>query len=82
MRRLLGSCGSAVRSGFLPVVLLLCRNNHRAFVMRSTDDGLTFTEPREITESIRTPEFDWTRVASGPGNGIQIQTGGMPLVTE
>ncbi len=59
------------------IVLLLCRNNHQSFVMRSADDGLTFTEPREITESIRTPEFDWTRVATGPGNGIQMKSGRM-----
>ena len=57
------------------IILLLCRNNERAFVMMSEDDGETFTPPDEITSSIKGAHCDWTRVATGPGHGIQMRSG-------
>ena len=57
------------------VILLLCRNNQRVFVMRSADEGETFSPPRDITEQVKQVDFDWTRVATGPGNGIQTRSG-------
>jgi len=56
-------------------VLLLCRNNERAFAMRSSDDGLSFTSPEEITRQVQPEDFAWTRIATGPGNGIRMSTG-------
>jgi sialidase-1 len=49
----------------------------RAFYMRSNDDGLTFSEPVEITpvfEEFR-QEYDWNVIAPGPGHGIQLADG-------
>jgi len=57
------------------IILPFCRNNRRVFVMQSTDDGLTFTAPREITEELRGPDFPWSRIATGPGHGIQMSSG-------
>lgn len=49
----------------------------RAFYMRSTDDGRTWSKPVEITyafEKFR-PEYDWKVLATGPGHGIQLRSG-------
>jgi len=51
--------------------LAFCRNNERVFVTHSDDDGLTWAKPREITESVKAPEWRW--YATGPGSGIQLQ---------
>jgi hypothetical protein len=41
--------------------------------MHSSDDGLTWSQPEEITADVK--EKDWTWYATGPGSGIQIQHG-------
>ena len=43
------------------------------WITRSTDDGATWTVPREITSQVKRP--DWTWYATGPGNGIQLRSG-------
>ena len=43
------------------------------WVMRSDDDGLTWSQPEDITKSVKRPE--WTWYATGPGSGIQIRHG-------
>jgi sialidase-1 len=48
-------------------------DTRRVFVCRSTDDGLTWTRPEEITGTTKKP--DWTWYATGPGNGIQVTKG-------
>lgn len=49
---------------------------HRtAWVLRSQDDGLTWSAPRDISESVRKPEYRW--YATGPGHGIQLTSGRM-----
>ncbi|MGA1606806.1 MAG: sialidase family protein [Planctomycetota bacterium] len=48
-------------------------DTRRIFVLRSEDDGVTWTEAEEITGTAKQP--DWTWYATGPGNGIQIQEG-------
>ena len=58
------------------IVLLFCRNNRRVFVMHSDDDGARFSTPLEITDSLRN-DFAWSRVATGPGNGIRMASGRM-----
>ncbi|MBT7304326.1 MAG: exo-alpha-sialidase [Victivallales bacterium] len=49
------------------------KDTRRVYVARSTDDGLTWTKPEEITATTKKP--DWTWYATGPGNGIQLTTG-------
>jgi len=49
----------------------------RAFYQVSRDDGITFSEPVEITyvfEEFRS-QYDWTVNASGPGHGIVLKNG-------
>ncbi len=48
-------------------------DTRRVFVLSSADDGYTWSEPREITGSVK--DSSWTWYATGPGSGIQIQRG-------
>ncbi len=43
------------------------------WVMRSEDDGVSWSAPIEITRSVKRPH--WTWYATGPGVGIQTRTG-------
>lgn len=43
----------------------------RVFVQRSTDDGLTWSTPREITAWVKRPEWRW--YATGPGHAIALR---------
>ncbi len=45
----------------------------RVFVTKSDDDGVTWTQPREITASVKKPHWRW--YATGPVNGIQLEHG-------
>ena len=59
------------------IEMLYCINYARCFSMRSTDDGLTWSEPLDITgifEPFRS-KYDWKVIATGPGHGIQIKSG-------
>jgi sialidase-1 len=65
----------ADRSG--AVHLLYCVEYARCFYRRSDDDGVTFSEPVEITgafEPMRAAH-DWKVIATGPGHGIQLRSG-------
>jgi sialidase-1 len=71
------------------IVLLLTRNpgsvtekqiidssveaTRTVWITRSADDGATWIPPKEITTSVKRP--DWTWYATGPGNGIQLRSG-------
>ena len=46
----------------------------RNYVVCSDDDGVTWSKPRDVTRTTKTPERV-TIVASGPGIGIQLRTG-------
>jgi sialidase-1 len=48
------------------------KDTRRIFVLSSNDDGNNWSQAREITASVKKP--DWTWYATGPCNGIQIQT--------
>jgi sialidase-1 len=63
------------RSGVIH--MLYCINYARCYYMRSTDDGLTFSAPKEITASFEPfrPRCPWNVLATGPGHGIQLKTG-------
>lgn len=49
------------------------KGTRTVWVSQSTDDGLTWSPPREITDSTKRP--DWTWYATGPGAGIQMRHG-------
>jgi sialidase-1 len=59
------------------VHFLFCLEYMRVFHMRSDDDGITFSQPAEITSVIDAfrPEYAWQVVATGPGHGIQLENG-------
>lgn len=48
-------------------------DTRRVFVIYSDDNGLTWSEAREITSSAKLPE--WTWYATGPCHGIQLAKG-------
>jgi sialidase-1 len=49
------------------------RDNDQVFMMSSSDDGKTWSKPREITADVK--QKDWSWYATGPGNGIQLTRG-------
>ncbi len=48
-------------------------DTRRVFVTFSDDDGHSWSQPSEITDSVKLP--DWTWYATGPGAGIQLGLG-------
>ncbi len=48
----------------------LSKDTRRIFMTMSDDDGITWTEPEEITDDVKKEE--WTWYATGPCHGIQI----------
>lgn len=44
-----------------------------AWVTSSRDDGVTWSQPREISDQVKDPR--WTWYATGPGHGIQLRGG-------
>ena len=57
--------------------LVFCRDNQSVFVSHSEDDGLTWSQPRDITDRVKDPT--WKYVAAGPGHGIQLNNGRLLL---
>ena len=53
--------------------LPFCKDNRQVFVMKSTDDGVTWSEPVEITRDVKDPS--WKYIGAGPGHGIQLKNG-------
>ena len=56
-------------------VHLLCLENYKRLFHRvSEDDGLTWSEPEEITDALeaRRAEYPWTCAAVGPGHGLRL----------
>jgi len=49
------------------------RGNAEILLMNSTDDGETWSEPVNISDSAKAPT--WPFVGTGPGHGIQLRTG-------
>jgi sialidase-1 len=48
------------------------RDTRRIFVLRSEDEGLSWSQPEEITSKVKKPE--WTWYATGPVHGIQLDS--------
>jgi sialidase-1 len=59
------------------IEFLYCINYARCYSMRSTDDGVTWSEPVDITASFEPlrKHYDWKVIATGPGHGIQLKCG-------
>lgn len=59
------------------VHMLFCLEYMRAFYQRSEDDGLTWSDPVEITTAFDTfkRDYDWRVIATGPNHSIQLQNG-------
>ncbi len=55
------------------IIAQTSRDTRRVFVSHSTDGGLTWTAPQEITSAVK--RDTWTWYATGPGSGIQIRHG-------
>jgi sialidase-1 len=48
-------------------------DTRRVYVLRSVDEGQSWSPPQEITTDVKQP--DWTWYATGPGSGIQMKQG-------
>jgi sialidase-1 len=59
------------------IEFLYCVNYARCFSMRSTDDGVSWSEPVEVTAAFEPfrRRYDWKVIATGPGHGIQLAGG-------
>ncbi|MCM4150769.1 exo-alpha-sialidase [Arenibacter sp. N53] len=49
------------------------KDTRRVFVIKSENDGDSWSSPKEITSEVKLP--NWTWYATGPGSGIQILGG-------
>lgn len=59
------------------VHFVFCVEYMRSFYQRSTDDGLTWSEPVEITSTFEKfrAAFPWKVLATGPAHGVQLKGG-------
>jgi sialidase-1 len=59
------------------VHLVFQRDYATAWYMQSTDDGLSWSEPKNITYVFDRfkPQYDWKVLAPGPGHGIELSNG-------
>jgi sialidase-1 len=55
------------------IIAQTSKDTRRVFVLRSTDNGRTWSAPREITADAKLT--NWTWYATGPGAGIQLEHG-------
>jgi sialidase-1 len=59
------------------VHMLFCLEYMRAFYQHSQDDGLSWSQPVEITTTFDAfkPNYDWKVIATGPNHSIQLKNG-------
>jgi sialidase-1 len=59
------------------VHMLFCLEYMRCFYIRSDDDGVTWSQPIEITKAFEAfrPKYEWKAMATGPAHGIQLRSG-------
>lgn len=59
------------------VHLLYCLEYMRCFWITSADDGVSWSEPVDITSAFEAfrADYDWKVLATGPAHGIQLQMG-------
>jgi sialidase-1 len=82
-----GNPAPVLERGSGRILLLLTRNpgdrgeaaviagkaERTVWITSSSDEGSTWAEPRDITSEVKKP--DWTWYATGPGHGIQLESG-------
>lgn len=52
------------------------QDSRRIYLQRSCDDGISWTEANQITDSVKQPSWRW--YATGPGHGIALRHGSFP----
>lgn len=59
------------------VHMLFCLEYMRCFYQRSVDEGVTWSQPLEITGTFEKfhKDYDWKVLATGPDHGIQLRNG-------
>jgi sialidase-1 len=59
------------------IEFLYCVNYARCFSIRSLDDGLSWSDPVDITKTFEPfrIQYDWKVIATGPGHGVQLKSG-------
>ncbi len=59
------------------VHMLFCLEYMRVFYQRSVDDGVSWSQPVEITDACEAfkKDYPWTVLATGPNHSIQLRTG-------
>jgi sialidase-1 len=59
------------------VEMVFCLEYMRCFSQRSTDDGVTWSAPVDITPTFEAfrPDYDWKVLATGPNHGIPLSNG-------
>jgi len=55
------------------IIMKKSTDTRRPYMCYSDDDGLTWSEPVDISTSCKDPEWGW--YATGPGTGIQLKSG-------
>jgi len=55
------------------IINQISKDTRRIFLSHSKDDGLTWSDPVEITDNVK--RSDWTWYATGPATGIQLEQG-------
>jgi sialidase-1 len=65
-RNLGGDTEGTIRAG-------TSKGTRSVWVMKSTDEGATWSRPTDITKAVKDPK--WTWYATGPGCGIQLRSG-------
>jgi sialidase-1 len=57
--------------------VLYCVEYARCFAIQSTDDGVSWSEPVDLTSAFERfrPEYEWKVIATGPGHGIALRNG-------
>ena len=55
------------------IIAQTSKDTRRVFLLKSTDEGLNWSRPKEITADVKMP--GWTWYATGPGSGIQLLGG-------
>jgi sialidase-1 len=70
-RILLLSCWNSGKDHEKEIIDQTSKDTRRVFVLSSEDDGKTWSSPKELTATVKHP--DWTWYATGPCHGIQLQ---------
>lgn len=67
----------AIASGDGSVHMVYCIEYQQAFHMVSRDDGISWSNPVEITSALDgfRSQIDWQAIASGPGHAIELNSG-------